>query len=84
MTQQSMIQKKKRKKFSLKKLFHPTAPPAKKDTRFSLSTLKKLATTREQKDILKKIEQETIPTVRDAWIDYLLENTKRSKYKKSN
>ena len=79
MTQQNMIQKKKRKKFSLRKLFHPRALPAKEDTRISLSALKKLATTREQKDILKKIEQEIIPTVRDAWIDYLLENTKRSK-----
>ena len=80
MSQQNMIQKKKRKKFSLRNLFHPKASQVKTDdTKISLLVLKKLATTREQKDILKKIEQEIIPTVRDAWIDYLLENTKRSK-----
>ena len=40
--------------------------------------------TREYKDILKLIENETIPSVRAAWIDYFLEKTKPSKYKKSD
>ncbi len=40
-----------------------------------------MATTKEQKDILKHIEDETIPSVRDAWIDYFLKITKRSQCK---
>ncbi|EMR74186.1 hypothetical protein MBGDN05_00515 [Thermoplasmatales archaeon SCGC AB-539-N05] len=85
MLQQSMIQKKKRKKFSLRKLFYPKASQVKIDgTRISLLALKKLATTREQKNILKLIEHEIIPSVREAWIDYFLEKTKPSRYKKSN
>jgi len=51
------------------------------DTKINISSLKKLATTKEQKDILKLIEHETIPSVRDAWIDYFLQHTKHSKYK---
>ncbi len=43
-----------------------------------------MATTKEQEDILKRIEDETISSVRDAWIDYFLEKTKHSKCKKSN
>ena len=72
---------KKTKKFRLRDLFRTTPPSVKKDTRISISALKKLATTKEQADILKRIERETIPTVRDAWIDYFLEITKRSKCK---
>ena len=67
------------KKFRLRELFHPPPPPVKKeDTKISLSALKKMATTKEQKDVLKRIEHETIPTVRDAWIEYFLKLTKRS------
>lgn len=63
-------------------LFRPKTSPVKEDdVKFNLSLLKKLASTKEQKDILKLIENETIPTVRDAWIDYFLEKTKHSKYK---
>ena len=43
--------------------------------------LKKMATTKEQEDILKRIEDETIPSVKDAWIDYFLKITKRSQCK---
>ena len=73
---------KKRQKSRLRNLFRSTPSPIKEiHTKISFSSLKKLARTKEQKDILKLIEHETIPTVRDAWIDYFLEKTKRSKYK---
>ena len=75
---------KKKQKSWLRNLFHPKASPVKEDTWISLSALKKLATTKEQKDILKLIENETIPSVRNAWIDYFLEKTKPPKCKKSN
>ena len=73
---------KKTRKFRLRGIFRPTSPSVKeKDTKVSLSSLKKLATTKEQKDILKRIEDETIPSVRDAWIEYFLKITKRSQCK---
>ncbi len=76
---------KKKQKSWLRNLFHPKVSPVKEDdTRISISSLKKLATTKEQKDILKLIEKETIPSVKDAWIDYFLEKTKPSKCKKSD
>jgi len=76
---------KKKQKSWLRNLFHPKTSPVKEDdTRISFSVLKKLARTKEHKDILKLIERETIPSVRDAWIDYFLEKTKPSKYKKSD
>ena len=75
---------KKKQKSWLKKLFHLTTPPVgAKDTQISISSLKKLVVTKEHEDILKLIENETIPSVREAWIDYFLEKTKPSKYKKS-
>jgi len=40
-----------------------------------------MVTTKEQEDILKLIEHETIPSVRDAWIDYFLKITKHSQWK---
>ncbi len=40
--------------------------------------MKKLATTKEQEDALERIEHETIPSVRDAWIEYFFKITKRS------
>ncbi len=74
------IDKKKQKRITLKGLFRNTAPVEKeKDSRPSISILKKMATTRELRNVLKKIEYETIPTVRNAWIDYFLEVTKRPK-----
>ena len=73
---------KKTKKFRLRGLFRPTPPSVKeKDTKVSLSALRKMATTKEQEDILKRIEDETISSVRDAWIDYFLKITKRSQCK---
>ena len=75
---------KKKQKYLLRNLFRPKDSSVKEDTRISLASLKKLATTKEQKDILKLIEQETIPSVKAAWIDYFLEKTKPHKYKNSN
>jgi len=75
--------KNKKQKHLLRNLFRPKASSLKEDTWISLSVLKKLATTKEQKDILKMIERETIPSVRAAWVDYFLEKTKHSKCKKS-
>ena len=69
---------KKTKKLRLKKLFHSATPPVKEDdSRVDLSLMKKLATTKEQEDVLERIEQETIPSVRDAWIEYFFKITKR-------
>ena len=75
---------KKKQKTWLRNLFHPKAYPYKQVTVISISALKKLATTKEQEDILKLIENETIPSVKAAWIDYFLEKTKLSKCKKSD
>ena len=74
------IDKKKQKRITYKGLFRNTVPVEKeKDSRPSISLLKKMANTRELRDVLKKIEYETIPTVRNAWIDYFIEVTKRPK-----
>jgi hypothetical protein len=73
---------KKTKKLRLKNLFRPAPPPVKEDdSRVNLSLMKKLATTKEQEDILKLIKHETIPGVRDAWIEYFFKITKRSRCK---
>ncbi len=73
---------KKTKKFRLKKLFRPAPPPVKEDdSRVNLSLMKKLATTKEQEDVLERIEHETIPSVRDAWIEYFFKISKRSQCK---
>ncbi len=76
---------KKTKKLRLRKLFRSAPPPVKEDdAKINPSLLKKLARTKEHEDILKLIENETIPSVKAAWIDYFLEKTKPSKYKKSD
>ena len=72
---------KKRQKSWLKSLFRSAPSPVEEDVRISFSSLKKLAITKEQKDILKLIEHETIPIVRNVWIEYFLEKTKPSKCK---
>jgi len=73
---------KKTKKLRLKKLFRSAPPPVKEDdSRVNLSLMKKLATTKEQEDVLERIEQETIASVRDAWIEYFFKITKRSQCK---
>jgi len=63
----------KKQKSWLRNLFHPKASSVKEDTWTSLSALKKLVTTNEEKNILKLIENETIPSVKEAWINYFLE-----------
>jgi len=74
----------KKQKSWLRKLFHFTRSPVKKgDARISISSLRKLARTKEHEDILNLIERETIPSVRKTWVDYFLEKTKPPKYKKS-
>ena len=76
---------KKKQKSWLRELFRSTSTPVKEDYfKISFLLLKKLAITKEQKNILKLIEEETIPSVRGAWIEYFLEKTKHSKYKKSD
>ena len=73
---------KKTKKFRFKGLFHPDSPPVKGvDAKVNLSLLKKLAITKEQEDVLKLIEHETIPSVRDAWIEYFYKITERPQCK---
>ncbi len=73
---------KKQQKSWLRNLFCSTPSSVEEDdTKISIPSLKKLAITKEQKDILKLIEHETIPSVRAAWIDYFLQHTKHSKCK---
>ena len=70
------------KKFRFRDLFHKNQQSTKdKKTQISLSSLRNMVKTKEQEDVLRLIEDETIPSVRDAWIDYFLEITKRSKLK---
>jgi hypothetical protein len=76
---------KKKQKSWLRKLFCSTSSPVREDdTRINFLVLKKLARTKEHEDILKLIENETISSVREAWIDYFLEKTKPPKCKKSD
>ncbi len=69
------------KKSRLRNIFYKSKPIKEEKKSIGIASLKKMATTKEQEDILKKIELETIPTVRDAWIDYFLELTKAKKIK---
>jgi membrane associated rhomboid family serine protease len=48
---------------------------AQKPKKINFSDLQKLATTPEQKELLQRIEQETVPQVRDVWLEHLLEKT---------
>jgi hypothetical protein len=76
---------KQKKKFWLRKFFRPSSPPVReKDTNINYSALRKMVKTKEHEDILKLIENETIPSVREAWINYFLEKTKIFKHKKSD
>ena len=47
----------------------------------SISNLKEIAITKEQKNIVDMIENETIPSVRDAWIEYFFKMIKRPQCK---
>jgi len=70
------------KKFGFLDLFHKKRQFCEdKKTQISLSSLRNMVKTKEQEDVLRLIEDETIPSVRDAWIDYFLEITKRTKFK---
>ncbi len=70
------------KKFKFRNLFQKKQQRSKdKKPQISLSSLRNMVKTKEQEDVLRLIEDETIPSVRDAWIDYFLEITKRSKLK---
>ncbi len=73
---------KKIKKSRLRKLFRPTPSPVKEEgSEVNLSLMKKLATTKEQEDVLEMIEHETISSVRDAWIEYFFKITKQPQRK---
>jgi hypothetical protein len=46
-----------------------------KTPEINISNLKKLANTPELKEMLKKIENETVPQVRDVWIEHFFDKT---------
>jgi len=47
-----------------------------KSKKINFSNLEKLAETREQKEMLKRIESETVPQVKDIWLEHFLEKAK--------
>ena len=51
-------------------------------SKIKLSNLEKLAENKEMKEILKRIESETLPQVRDIWIDHFLEKSRCPRCKK--
>lgn len=51
--------------------YNPNAP-YKKD-KINFSNLKEIASTSKLKEMLKKIENETVPQVRDVWLEYFFE-----------
>jgi membrane associated rhomboid family serine protease len=57
---------------SFETTYYDSYTPQKPDKK-DYSNLEKLATTNELKDILKKIENETVPQVRDTWIEHFVE-----------
>ena len=54
-----------------------------KSKKINFANLEKLAETKEQKEMLKRIESETVPQVRDIWLEHFLEKTKCPKCKKT-
>ena len=54
-----------------------------KQRKIDFSNLKKLATTHEFKEMLQRIEHETVPQVRDVWLEHFLEKTRCPKCKKT-
>ena len=78
----SISMKSKKNKSRLFNLFLRNKKPILENKpKISLSSLKNMVKTKEQEDVLKIIEFETIPSVRDAWIDYFLEISKRKNIK---
>ena len=76
---------KKKQRYWLRKLFCPNSTLVwNKDNSITYSVLRKMVRSKEHENILKLIENETILSVREAWIDYFLEKTKPFKWKKSN
>jgi hypothetical protein len=53
--------------------YDPYAPPKRDKT--GLSNLRKLATTSELNEMLDRIEKETVPQVREIWLEHFLEKT---------
>ena len=53
--------------------YDSSAPP--KPSKKDYSELRKLATTPELKEMLNKIEKETVPQVRNIWLEHFLEKT---------
>ncbi|MCX6667309.1 MAG: rhomboid family intramembrane serine protease [Euryarchaeota archaeon] len=47
-----------------------------KSKKINFANLEKLAEAKEQKEMLKRIESETVPQVREIWLDHFLEKTK--------
>jgi len=47
-----------------------------KQRKIDFSNLRKLAETHEQTEMLKRIENETLPQVRDVWLEHFLEKTR--------
>ena len=47
-----------------------------KPKRFDYSNLRSLATTPELRDVLKRIENETVPQVREIWLEHFVEKTR--------
>jgi len=61
--------------------YDPQYPPKLKKINFSV--LRNLATTPDLVDELKRIENETVPQVRDIWLEHFLDRTKCPKCNKS-
>lgn len=53
-----------------------------KPRKIGFSNLQQLAETSEQKELLKRIETETVPQVRDVWLEHFLERTRCPKCRK--
>ena len=53
-----------------------------KSKKINFANLEKLAEAKEQKEMLKRIESETVPQVRKIWLDHFLEKIKCPKCKK--
>jgi membrane associated rhomboid family serine protease len=54
-----------------------------KSKKINFANLEKLAEAKEQKEMLKRIESETVPQVRDIWLEHFLEKAKCPKCKKT-
>lgn len=65
-----------------KTIYYDSFNPLKTE-KIDLSNLKKLATSAELKEELKNIEAETLPQVRDVWLEHFIEKTRCPKCGKS-